>query len=385
MTLAVIDDARRRVRLGVRHLLARPADSTEAVVGALVALHATDPATVFLSAWARLADPSVAEVEDALYGRRSLERLLAMRRTMFVVAAGDVPVVHTAAGRAVAERERVKLLAHLAEGVGWDEARLKQVGQEVLAALRERGEAAAAELVRDVPALAEQVLVGGGKPYEVRQNVSSRVLRTMAAEGLIRRARPRGTWLSSQFRWTAGAPWPETDPARARAELARRWLASFGPGTAADLKWWTGWTVRQTRDALAAVGAVEVALERGTGYVLPGDEDPVEAPEPWAALLPGLDPTPMGWQDRDWYLAPELRPRLFDATGNVGPTVWWDGRVVGGWAQRADGEVVWEPLVDVGADATAAIARQAARLTAWLGGVRVVPRFRNPLEKELAT
>ena len=76
-----------------------------------------------------------------------------------------------------------------------------------------------------------------------------------------------------------------------------------------------------------------------------GDDGPVAGPaEPWAALLPGLDPTAMGWQERDWYLAPDLRSALFDRSGNVGPTVWWDGRVVGGWAQRASGEVVWRLL-----------------------------------------
>ncbi|TQM78001.1 winged helix DNA-binding protein [Saccharothrix saharensis] len=125
-----------------------------------------------------------------------------------------------------------------------------------------------------------------------------------------------------------------------------------------------------------SVAAVEAALyER---------RDPVPDPEPWAALLPALDPTPMGWQARDWYLPARHRPRLFDTAGNVGPTVWWNGEVVGGWAQRADGEVVWHLLHDVGADAEAAIAREADRLTSWIGGVRVIPRFRTPLEKELA-
>jgi hypothetical protein len=108
--------------------------------------------------------------------------------------------------------------------------------------------------------------------------------------------------------------------------------------------------------------------------------------EPWAALLPGLDPTAMGWQQRDWYLAPALRPALFDRSGNVGPTVWWNGRVVGGWGQRPDGEIVWR-LLDtegVGSEAEAAVAVEAERLRGWVGATRVTPRFRVPLEKELA-
>ncbi|MFJ6673553.1 winged helix DNA-binding domain-containing protein [Actinosynnema sp. NPDC091369] len=384
MTLAKIDDAGRRARLGVRHLLSTRAAEVEDVVHAVVGLHATDPATVFLSACARLHRPSVAAVESALYDRRTLERLLCMRRTMFAVTAATAPVVQAAAGAAVAARERRKLLDYLAEGVGWDADRLAEVEQATLDALRARGEATAVDLTRDVPALLDQVVVAAGKPYETRQNVSSRIIRVLAADGWMRRGRPLGTWLSTRFRWEPATPWPELDPAHARAELARRWLASYGPGTEADLKWWTGWNLGHTRQALAAAGAVEVELSTGIGHALPDDLDPVPDPEPWAALLPALDPTPMGWQARDWYLPARHRPRLFDTAGNVGPTVWWNGEVVGGWAQRADGEVVWHLLRDVGADAEAAIAREADRLASWIGGVRVIPRFRTPLEKELA-
>ena len=93
----------------------------------------------------------------------------------------------------------------------------------------------------------------------------------------------------------------------------------------------------------------------------------------------------MGWQARDWYLGAH-RERLFDHSGNIGPTVWWDGRIVGGWAQRKeDGEVVLGLLEDLGADAAAAIAAEAQRVRDWIGDVRVTPRMRTPLERELAT
>jgi hypothetical protein len=101
-------------------------------------------------------------------------------------------------------------------------------------------------------------------------------------------------------------------------------------------------------------------------------------------LLPALDPSVMGWQARGWFLGAH-REALFDTNGNAGPTVWWGGRVVGGWAQRRDGEVVLRILEDVGAEAAAAIAAEAARLQDWIGPVRVTPRFRTPLERALTT
>jgi hypothetical protein len=382
-----IDTAQRRARLVARHLLgpgARVADPV-AVADAVVALHATDPATVFLSAAARMTEPDVATVERALYQDRTLLRLLAMRRTMFVVGVGLSPVVNAGAARAVAAKQRVGLLRYLAEGGGWDERWLADAERAVVTALGRRGSATAAELAEDVPALRAQVVVGAGKNYEATQNVNSRVLRVMAAENRIQRDRPRGGWTSSQFRWSLAPDLVDLPVAEAQAELARCWLARYGPGTEADLAWWTGWTRTNVRKALAAVGAEPVDLDEGTGFVLPGDTAPVAPVSPWAALLPALDPTPMGWQHRDWYLPAEHRAQLFDQTGNVGPTVWWDGRVVGGWAQRPDGQIVWGLLDPVGAEAATAIAAEAARLAAWIGDVRITPRFRTPLEHRLRT
>jgi hypothetical protein len=92
----------------------------------------------------------------------------------------------------------------------------------------------------------------------------------------------------------------------------------------------------------------------------------------------------MGWLERKWFLG-EHGPVLFDRTGNAGPTVWWDGHVVGGWAHRKDGEVVLRLLEDVGRDAVAALNKEAARLQSWLGNIRITPRFRTPLERELSS
>ena len=201
------------------------------------------------------------------------------------------------------------------------------------------------------------------------------------------RGRPR-TWSSGQYRWVPTATWldggmPALDPDVARAQLLRQWLASFGPATETDIRWWTGWTARQSRAALAAVPRAVVDLSGAIGFVLADDLEHIERPEPWAALLPTLDPTTMGWKERDWYLGAH-GSILFDSNGNAGPTVWWDGRVVGGWSQRADGEIVYRLLVDVGSEATAAIEIEVERVRTWLGDVRFKPGFLPPFQRELA-
>ena len=227
-------------------------------------------------------------------------------------------------------------------------------------ALEARGEAFAAELSADVPLLREKIHFGEGKTWASSTGMTSWVLFLLAAEGRVVRGRPRGAWTSSQWCWAPAEAWleeplPRLEPEAARVELASRWLAAFGPASVTDLKWWTGWTLTQTRAALGAIEAVEVDLDGVPGFVLPGDLEPEPEPEPWAAFLPALDPTVMGWKERDWYLG-EHAPALFDRNGNAGPTVWWNGRVVGGWAGRRDGEIAFRLLEDVGADAERAIA-----------------------------
>ncbi|MCW7946725.1 hypothetical protein AAW14_33130 [Streptomyces hygroscopicus] len=387
--------AERQARLALRQRLATGARASapEEIAGSLVALHGTDPATVYLAVGARLADAgkTVAEVERALYEDRTLVRMHGMRHTVFVFPTELAAVVHASTGLANAAKARAGLVKDMVAGSDGRLAEewLAEVEASALAALARRGQATVAELTRDEPRLKERFTYGAGKSYESLHTVSSRLMRVLGVEARVVRGRPLGTWTSSQFRWAVAAPHPDLPPAEARSELLRGWLAACGPATEADLTWWTGWRVTDVRRSLTAIGAVPVTLGGGvTAYVTSGDEEPVAAPaDPWAALLPGLDPTAMGWRERDWYLAPGLRPALFDGSGNVGPTVWWNGRVVGGWAQRPDGEVVWRLLETegLGREGRAAIETEAARLASWLAGTRVTPRFRTPLEKELAS
>ncbi|HSR24124.1 MAG TPA: winged helix DNA-binding domain-containing protein, partial [Candidatus Eisenbacteria bacterium] len=357
----------------------------------LVALHSTDPASVFLSAAARMRASDPATVERALYEDRTLVRLLGMRRTMCVVPLELVPVVHAACTRALVPAQRRRIVQVIEQaGIAADGERwLRDVEEATLRALAVRGEASGAELAADVPGLRRQIVMNEGKSYGGASALTTRVLFVLAAGERIVRGRPRGSWISSQYRWAPIETWlrdgvPDLLPEEARADLVRRWLRAFGPGTAADLRWWTGWTAREVDRVLREVRPVEVQLDgRGTGLVLGDDLEPAPAHEPWAALLPALDPTVMGWTERAWFLG-EHAAALFDRSGNAGPTVWWDGRVVGGWAQRRDGEIVFRLLEDVGADALRAIEDAASRLAAWIGPVRVTPRFRTPMERELS-
>ncbi|WP_188893589.1 winged helix DNA-binding domain-containing protein [Microlunatus endophyticus] len=385
----------RRAMLARRQRLAGPAPTdVEDLVRSLVCLHATDPASIYLSAWARIPGFARADLDRALYADRTVIKQLAMRRTLFVIDRDDLIDVQPAGAARVAGSESRKMIKMVEEaGVAADGARwLRRASQAVLKALSDGREATSTELAAELPILQGTVRAGSGK-WSADVPISPRILTILGAEGRVVRATNRGPWYTSRPRWASmeswlgqsrlNQSWQPADTATAHRRMVQRWLQSFGPGTAMDLKWWLGSTVAAVNRSLAELDPVEVDLDGRPGYLLADDLDQLtddQPPEPWIALLPALDPTPMGWTDRDWYLG-DHKKLVYDTNGNAGPTIWCDGRIVGGWWQDPAGTVIVRLLEEIGSDAAAAVNAEAADLTDWLGGKVVMPRFPSPLAK----
>ena len=382
-----ITDRQRRARLATRHALAAPVASVEQAVEAVTCLHATEAPSVYLSVAAR-SDATREDIAAALYTDRSVVKQLAMRRTLFAFPRDLLPHAWGSASARVAQQLQARMAKEIeAHGIAKrGDAWLDRLHTTIRAALAEDGPATTAELRERIPLLAQRLEVSPGKTYGGSFPIAPRVLGTLAATGSILRGDNQGDWRTNRPRWTLTEGWlgsvPEpATPEEGYRELVRRWLHSFGPGTEADLVWWLGATKAAVRRALADLEAVEVTLAEGVGYLLPDDVDDLPEPEPWAALLPVLDPATMGWKQRDFYLDPEDRPFLFDTNGNGGTTAWWCGRVVGCWVQDPDGAVVVVPRGDPGADALAALEVEAARLSAWLDGAKVATVYASPQMK----
>ncbi len=376
-----------------RHHLGGDAATPEAATRAVVALHATDPASVYLSVLARSTTSTLADVSAAMYERRTLVRWMAMRRTLFLLPRADVPIVQAAISTPLAAVLRRRLVSQLKRNgteppIDGDlETWLSSLQGRVEHALRARGSATGTELAADVQAL--RTFIPPRAASDRPQNLTSAALTMMSAQGRIVRGTPTGPWTSRHHRWEPIEHWwpdglPDLNAEDSQRELARRWLTRFGPAPADDLQWWTGWNQATARRALRDLPVDEVGLHGDAGIALTSDDfhDAATAP-PAAALLPALDPTPMGWKRRDWFFGIPQH-HVFDNRGNIGPTLWWDGEIIGTWAVTSAGEIRTAVLADRGAAARCAVQDTAARLEARLQGTAITPAIRTPAERELA-
>ena len=383
-----------------QHLLpsSRLTDVVQVTRG-VVALHTTDPTTPYLSLWARSQNFQRQALDNALYERRELVRLLCMRVTLHVVPSDQAPFFF----QAYAERRTSTELrdgASLLVQAGLCKereagGRLNKLHQQVLDVLTRQGPCTAREIGQAVPELQAKIQHNVGKSYEGEFSIGSRLISSMCALGMLVRTRPGGTWRSNLYEYAALADWlPDVDldsvpPKQARVQLVQRYLSAFGPATLDDVVWWTGLTKGETKKTLQSL---EPMIERTSIEGLDGEylilTDDIPRPQglPDAHpvfFLPTLDPYIMGYHDRRRFLSPEHNDKVFDRAGNAMPTVWVNGRVVGAWGQRQDGSVVYGLFESVSKKEHSRLTSEARRLESFLDGEYLAPRTQTPFTRAL--
>jgi hypothetical protein len=386
-----------------QHLL--PASQVTGVVQAtrdIVALHATDPIGPYLSLWARVPDFQRGALEDALYEQRTLAKMLCMRVTLHAVPSDKVPLFFQAYS-AHRTRPEVRTFGDFLVQAGLcqegeTDAYLERLQRRVLDVLAEKGPSTVRQINRAVPELKTKIRHSVGKAYEGAFSVGSYLVpNIMGAQGLLIRARPRGTWRSNLYEYAALSDWlPDVDldsvaPRDARVWLVRRYLAAFGPAIFDDVQWWTGFTKGETEEALQGLkkAVVKVDVEDlGDEYLMLSDDaqrlrsfTPPEAP--YVFFLPSLDPYIMGYRDRRRFVAAEHHAQVLDRAGNAVPTIWVNGRVVGAWGQRKDGTVIYGLFGPGGAEERALLESKRQQLEGFLGGEYLPPRIRTPFTRAL--
>jgi Winged helix DNA-binding domain len=288
------DAARRRLR--AQWLSERRAAAPAEVVRALVGIQAQDRRAAPLAIRARTTGASAEAVEHALSGDRTVVRTWAMRGTLHLLAADDLPTLLSIYGALNIARDQRRLTQL---GLPPDEA--ERSTQETAEILAEHGPLTRHELAerlreRGVP-------VGGGQ-------APIHVVHRAAMAGVLCERGVRG--LDPVYEALDSAPLPDRD--EALAELAQRYAASHAPATQEDFAAWSGLPAADVRTAWQ-----------------PPDDDPAEAPSGPVRLLPAFDEWMLGWASRDPILAPEHAKRAAPGGGIIRPVIVADGQVVGTW------------------------------------------------------
>ncbi len=405
MTTRHITLADRRARMGERQLLGshRRVSDALSVMQAFGALHATDPATVYLTIAARLDDAAVATAIDrtdtAVLTDRSIARHHAMRRTVWVMEPQIIRAAHAACTAALAKREWANFEKMLADnGIDDPAAWIANGRTEAVSAVQRLGTATARKIAGAAPHLNVPLQLAVGKSYAGTQGAHTRLIQNLGFDGVIVRTRSTGSWVSGEYEWAVAATWisggivdPTITPREAAATLATQYLKTFAPVTSADLQWWAGWTVATTKTALADIGAVPVttdADELGTvtaAWVLPDDDTASSDRSDWATILPSLDPTVMGWKQRDWYMGTHgtFGHTVFDRNGNAGNAIMANGSVVGTWAHRPDQHIAIHLFETLNKKQRSQLDKSIDRYRSAVGTTVVRPRYPAPLQASL--
>ncbi len=358
-------------RLHRHHLDRRaPAGNMLAVASRLCGFHAQLMSSAELTAWARIEDLDRRAVPHALWQDRTLIKTWAMRGTLHLLPASELPIWHAALG--ISRRFLKPALWQKYYGITIEQ--LDEFTEAVGAALDGRI-LTREELVREV------VRITGSPAFGKGMNSWGTMLRPAAFTGRlcfgpsigqrVQFTRP-DSWLAGAGR-TLGSP---VDPQMATAEITRRFLSAYGPATYHDLaRWWNGGGVSVARLWIAALGeeVTPVDLEGTHAWMLGRDTRELRELPPVRSvrLLPGFDQYVVGASYHATSLLPgDFRARVFRPQGWISPVLLVNGRMEGTWRHEIKNshvEVAVEPFLKPPAWVRRGAALEAERLAAFLG------------------
>ena len=311
-------------------------DDVVQIVEDVGGLHATIPKTPYLSMFSRAKNFTRKKLDEELYTKRSLGKIRCVRKTVYILPKGIIPVAFSATKKMV-ELTSERYSKYL--GVTQNE-------------------------YRKMSKLVLEVLKGGGMTAKEVKNALvselniSAILNLMCDQGLLIRGNPRKGWKSNIHTYYPFHDYfPDIDlnePSEARAVslLVQHYLRSFGPVTEKDIVWWTGLNKTAIQEALKKLKEqiVQVEIEGlKDGFIMLQSDMALKMTAPHKIrvvnLLPALDSYIMGYKQRERYLSYQHYDKLFDRSGNATSTILLDGRVVGVWDFKEGKEPVVKILL----------------------------------------
>lgn len=355
-----------------RQRLAEPAPAARMVetVAALGGVQAQILSAAELAVGARVEGVTRQDVQAELWERRGLVKTWSIRGTLHLLPAGELPL-WMAAVRATPDWRSGRW--HELRGFSRAQADtvLAAVG-EVLDGRRLTREEIAVEVGGRVGDWARELLLSGW----------GTMLQPAAYAGLLSFGPSQGAKVTfvRPDQWTGR--WSEVDEDAALAEVARRYLAAYGPAPHQDLARWLGLRPPDARGLLASLGdeAEQVGVEGRRAWLLAADAEDAAG---WTGsargtlhLVPQYDTYVLGCGPRDRLVPEAARPRIREHgrgrfEGPVAHSILLlDGVVAGMWERRRRARTVElrvEPFTALSAAQRRRLDAEADRVGAFLG------------------
>jgi hypothetical protein len=360
-----------------RHHLAEraPAAARLEVVAGICGLHAQVMSSAELTLAARVEGLGRDDVGRALWQERSLVKTWAMRGTLHLLPAAELPL-WTAA---LSTRRNWETGAWQRAFASAEE--LERLNDAVAQALDGR------LLTREELATRVGELTGSKELGDKLRESWGALLKPAAALGLLCFAPGQGQQVrfTRPDRWLGG--WADHDPDQAMAEVTRRFLAASGPVTREDFaRWWGIPSPARGRRLLEALGdeVARVEVEGTPAYALAADlpgltqagrggQAGAGAAGPGTVrLLPAFDQYVVTATLQAEHLMPgPFRDRVYRPQGWLSPVLLVGGRMDGTWRQETRGRrllVTIEPFTGPPPTwARRAAEAEAERLAAFAG------------------
>jgi DNA glycosylase AlkZ-like len=347
----------RRARAAAQLLAGEPATDPVAAVARVVAVQAQAPGPARLALRPRTTAVTAGDVDRAC-DNGTLVRTWAMRGTLHMLAAGDARWVTALLGPVFARAGRRRR-----EQLGLDEATCQRALAAIERSLRGGEPLTRAALVARIREHGIAIDPGTQAPPHL--------LGYAANSGLICRGpdTSRGEPAYVLLEQYVPAAKPLSRQA-ALAELARRYLAGYGPATAADFRAWSGLPAAEARQAFAALsGEAAEVTAAGERMLVRRDAAPCPPAVP-ARLLGHFDALLLGYRDRDLILERAYARRVQAGGGIIRPTVLAGGEVAGTWSLERKGAMaraVVRPFGDLPPGSREGLAAETSDLGRFLG------------------
>lgn len=342
-----------------RHLSLAHRDVAE-LVGRLGAVQAQLPSAANLAIRARSTGLAASDIEHTRVIERSVIRTWALRGTLHLVAAEDLDWLLPLLGPIFLRANRARRLQ-----LGLDDETCALGVAALRNLLASRGPQTRGE-IRAALAPLGFALAGQAAPH---------LLYYAALEGVICLGPDR----EDEPTYVLLADWRKPGAAlgeeQSRAELARRYLAAYGPAAPEDFIAWSGLPSGSAREGwkriaqepveVAAAGRTLWMLEENAGWL-----DELDESASSVHLLPNFDAYLLGYRDRAFALDPRHAGRVNAGGGMIRPVLLVDGRVAGTWSSKRRGrrmEIVVAPFDNLDPSVLPGLEAEAADVGRFLG------------------